>query len=79
MILTEAEAKKKFCPHGRATDQGDVPVSVNRRGRDADPDCKCLASECMAWRWEAYRRPEDRGGDRRGYCGAFGVPMESIV
>jgi hypothetical protein len=34
----------------------------------------------MAWRWQAYRGAAvDTGDDRRGYCGAFGIPMESII
>lgn len=50
-MITEAQAKDRWCPHARATDMGDTPLSINRRGRSADPDCLCLASACMAWRW----------------------------
>lgn len=80
-MITEKEAKKRWCPHARVMVDQDVEVSVNRsvRGGEPDPDCLCLASDCMAWRWESYRKLDDREGDRRGYCGAFGIPMESIV
>lgn len=63
-MLTVAEARTKHCPKQYTAEHGAV--------------C-CNATDCMAWRWEAYRKPEDRGGEPRGYCGAFGIPLESIV
>lgn len=74
-LLTEEEAEKKWCPQARSASTD----GANRYGNSPDMYCFCLASACMAWRWESYRKPEDRGGDKRGYCGAFGIPMESIV
>lgn len=79
-LITEAAARDKWCPHARASDLEPLPISINRRGRAADPDCLCLASNCMAWRWESYRGKDVGSGDeKRGFCGAFGIPMESIV
>jgi hypothetical protein len=79
-FLTDAEAKMKWCPMARAGDErSDVRIPVNRNGNAPDQDCYCITSTCMAWRWEAYRKPDDRDGEKRGYCGAFGIPMESIV
>lgn len=72
MMLTEEQAKKKWCPHARATDMGDIPLSVNRRGNAADPDCLCIASACMAWR---LARQID-GNIGRGFCGAFGPAVQ---
>ncbi len=49
MLLTEAEAKKKWCPYARGS------AGENRAFKtdaDAPPaDCSCIASLCMAWRW----------------------------
>lgn len=61
-LITEQEAKTKWCPHARATDMGEKPLSINRRGNAADPECLCLASACMAWRWgdEVLREPPRR-------------------
>lgn len=71
-MMTEAEAKKKWCSHARTLDYildvariGDdgqfVFAAVNRRPADYDRDGnetveitgrhRCIASECMAWRW----------------------------
>lgn len=65
--MFEGNAKEKWCPFARATDNGDDDqnaVSVNR-GRDGIPDqwCLCMASDCMAWRW-------DDADD--GHCGLAG-------
>jgi len=81
-----------WCPHARiirnefngATADYFPVGSANRDALGQSPNpigsCRCIASACMAWRWESYRRPDDRSAtERRGYCGAFGIPMESIV
>lgn len=56
--MTEEKAKEKWCPFARAA-SAIGPVAVNRMetsltkdGSIADPDCLCLGSECMAWRWD---------------------------
>ena len=47
---------------------------------------KCLASDCMAWRWAEYTphvydkydaegtESQDKPGQRRGFCGLAGLP-----
>lgn len=65
MLLTEEEAKKRWCPFARVTIGGKLPTSMNRLqtiGKDSDGDtvtegalrlpigARCIASECMAWR-----------------------------
>ena len=54
---TEDEARMKWCPHARAVEMdGDEPATgypVGNRsavGR-GHPFCRCIASDCMAWRW----------------------------
>jgi hypothetical protein len=83
MMLTEAEARDRWCPFARAANfdhdahlpAGSVPVVINRWGHGNERsrphgDCMCLASRCMAWRWQGS---EDRP-ERRGYCGLAGKP-----
>lgn len=50
--MTEDEAKTKWCPFIQVTWQGGL-LATNRDGFiiDIDEDGKCIASECMAWRW----------------------------
>lgn len=49
MILTEEEAQKRWCPFSRMMlgDNG----AYNRDWRDIN-STNCIASQCMAWRWE---------------------------
>ena len=89
MILSEAEAKRRWCPFARAV----APVinanaetvggvTANRRsGGDPDPDSMCLASGCMAWQHHSTRAVEEPHRIRRvvksfGYCGLAGQPSE---
>lgn len=63
MIMTEEEAKKKWCPFVRLTvgviegKGGQLTPAFNRFGSvetgltENPVDCRCIASECMAWRW----------------------------
>lgn len=61
MLLTEEEAKTKWCPQMRqpqfvmTTIQGASPVVVGGSNADQDgmrfPRHNCIASACMAWRW----------------------------
>ncbi|MDR3439848.1 hypothetical protein [Telmatospirillum sp.] len=53
MLMTEEEARKKWCPHVRFAATADESNAANR-WNDANgnpPSCRCLASECMSWRW----------------------------
>lgn len=87
-MLTEDEAKTKWCPLARTTEFDGVNGSRvrNRVVRtDLDPvrvneplGCHCIASVCMAWRFVEGATEEKPGhGFVRaaiGYCGAFGKP-----
>jgi hypothetical protein len=88
-MMTEEEAKGKWCPHVRVArletlGRNDFIVGGTNRdalGRVAMPaSCLCLASACMAWRW-ALGVAEDASGNEysapsttRGYCGLAGKP-----
>ena len=77
MIVTEAEAKEKWCPFGRiALTEGGNVISgpFNRLATRAEPvsyPSICVASRCMAWRFH-----ETETGDAApfGYCGLAGKP-----
>lgn len=49
-MMTEQQAKEKFC-HGTV---GLPPVEYAMAGHTKGPPqlTKCIAAECMAWRWE---------------------------
>lgn len=83
MLLTEDEAKTKWCPFVRASiyEAADNDVSGNRAGPLRESG-GCIASACMAWRWgepgfqtefeygEANRRGE------RAITGSRQVPLD---
>lgn len=59
-MLTEEEAKTKWCPHVRNVLPLDEGNGSFNRGNPEDPaglshsdgyQCNCIASACMAWRW----------------------------
>lgn len=57
MLLTEEEAKAKWCPFVRYSNSTEDNNSANRWGTDQGDDenpesCRCIASACMSWRWE---------------------------
>jgi hypothetical protein len=69
MILTEEEARKKWCPMVRHSDSG-TGGSYNRPNTQP---YTCIASECMMWRQHDQRESRDMDGRTlwvdRGYCG----------
>lgn len=70
MILTEKEARTKWCPEIRWIKNG-MELTCNRPSPWRHENC--IASNCMFWRWgnggNAYRNEE-----RVGYCGKGGKP-----
>ncbi len=79
-MITETEARKKWCPLVRVGNE----AGCNRSHNDFGATAHCIGSACMAWRegiWDHQRnlKPEDRTPGV-GYCGAFGAvgsPPES--
>lgn len=57
---TEDEAKERWCPFSRATtgDDNGVQMAMTSYNRPFGPsysgghECQCIASTCMAWRWQ---------------------------
>ena len=66
--MTEAEARKKWCPFARCRSIGEDGVSINREfpSRPAD-GCFCIASDCMAWSTEGPN-------GKHGWCGLVNSP-----
>ena len=57
-MLTEAEAREKWCPMVRYV-SGDDDAPANRWSGVNNPSpCRCIASQCMAWRF--VEEHEDR-------------------
>lgn len=83
-MLTEAEAKERWCPFARVVVRPTQEISGRQvvfqdcvsinRFEEADPGlpsgAKCIGSQCMAWRWAA----EGGYGGRPGFCGLAGKP-----
>lgn len=73
--MTEDEAGKRWCPNARAAfTPWETTISSNRvdSGRP-DPECLCVASRCMAWRWRQPTRDGEqatRGDVIREVAGA---------
>ncbi len=74
MMLREKDAKAKWCPFSRiaVTSDGDGLFT-------SMPDVKrweCIASRCMAWRWESDRKQLHDSTEPMdtGYCGLAGKP-----
>lgn len=67
MILTEEEAKTKWCPMARIL-VGDMSITaINRDGEDRVlSNARCIASECMLWE-RVLARDDKRPGI--GRCG----------
>lgn len=93
MLLTEEDAKTKWCPFARVIagaiegKGGTVSPPYNRfaaleTGSHPNPvDARCIASECMAWRWSKFNQsnlnlpkeltpPPPRPDE--GFCGLAG-------
>ena len=87
MYLTEAEARKKWCPFVRARDfwdgsacSGNADAFDEKTSDNADYnrnplDSRCIASRCMAWRWITRDKASMEGTFQKvGYCGLAGRP-----
>ena len=82
-MKTPDEARKCWCPFAMALCPGHDPgthfeVSYNRTTRGAPTMlARCIADECMAWRWVRVREflgSESLVDTDKGYCGLAGKP-----
>lgn len=58
MLVTEEEAKTKWCSFARTTDPSESAAVNRMAGGRPDPEARCLGSGCMAWRWAAGEAEE---------------------
>ena len=82
MLLTEEQARGKWCSEtrvvGATAKDGTIISAYNRITTDKETTlapalCRCLASDCMKWRWDEGGR--NFGADpSRGWCGLAGKP-----
>jgi hypothetical protein len=87
-MYTEEEAKNRVCHEKYPIILGAIFRSVGMSEIDGAEEklasvTLCVASECMAWRWVAYRQVSTMRGEpiapdlsdgRQGYCGLAGKP-----
>ena len=78
--MTEDEAKKKWCPFSRAIDfavdeNGDNHYATTNRNYlgDPNPESYCLASKCMAWRFDRFVEDDNGKLWADGHCGLAGT------
>lgn len=74
-MMTEAEAKARWCPFANCSNHGDA--SSGNRSWDGVPDnpaVRCIGSRCMAWRWSQGIGIEGDTHKPAGYCGMAGKP-----
>jgi len=76
--MTEDEAKQKWCPMFRVGDSLYVADADQTLATTTNLGCKCVASNCMMWRWSEKGKdgtPLPSGGTwkpGKGYCGLAG-------
>ncbi|NUO81952.1 hypothetical protein HUU05_17910 [candidate division KSB1 bacterium] len=76
MLLSEKDAKTKWCPFAISAVRRyeDSVSTINRRIGSGKPDvdCFCIAADCMMWR--AVSVTKDNEKVKLGYCGLAGKP-----
>lgn len=50
-MMTEDEAKTKWCPHAVPAHWSFNEANIVRDASQTSSECLCLASRCMSWRW----------------------------
>lgn len=59
MLMTEEQARTKWCPMARRTAEGHGSWNRNRNGSASD-SCLCITSGCMAWHSAGQQRETAR-------------------
>lgn len=71
-FLTEAEARTKQCPVKTQCINESLVLQDNRVPLYAQSPC--IASNCIAWRWQNNHVVPFHSSECRGYCGLAGRP-----
>ena len=85
MIITEEEAKTKWCPHTRVNHGTSVfnrasqwvkaqlskyqSADDNKFFQEQEEACRCIGSGCMMWVWITPDSPGWSDEPRKGTCG----------
>lgn len=81
MLMSEKEAKSKWCPMARSFWSGELAQGAATSYNRATDNTKCVASKCMMWRWRLYTKDVLNNGevvvkipieDYGGFCGLAG-------
>lgn len=68
--MTEEQAHTKWCPMVRTGLVAGMAVNHHVSG-DVHEETRCIASDCMMWRWEYGSKMKQ---DSVGWCGLAGKP-----
>lgn len=75
MLLNEAEARTKWCPHVRVEGNNRLHNAVTGGFSNEDTAFRCVAHDCMAWREHHLKFTHgDADAVIHGYCGLSGKP-----
>jgi hypothetical protein len=70
MVLTEEEAKLRWCPEARVAMTAGMAANRTAFGKgyaNIFEETRCLGSGCMLWRWQSLFR--DGNSEATGFCG----------
>jgi hypothetical protein len=68
MIVTEEQAKSKWCPMARERRNPLINTAINR-SLEGYGESLCIASGCMMWVWDT---DWDTDEESKGHCGLAG-------
>jgi hypothetical protein len=74
MGIPEDVAKSRWCPFARVPGKGGTAANRDPEGHRTYSTA-CIASDCMAWRWDTAERDGLRVRAIAGYCGLAGRPL----
>ena len=72
MILTEDEAKTKWCPERRSArlvEDNSANSDYPRAAASTNDGATCIGSRCMLWKWITPPNRDKDAAKRRGTCG----------
>lgn len=75
MLITEVQAKEKWCPFVRVQGANRVDNTLTDGFQNTNASYHCIGAECMAWREFHLRFAHgDEPVEKHGYCGLAGRP-----
>ena len=72
MLLTEKQAREKWCPMARVIkSNGAAELVAGNQDSEFHALGSCFASDCMMWRWRPQLSGKE-GFEDKGWCGLAG-------